>query len=141
MTLQVDGADTKVTKKDGTPYRFLLVDDSEFIIKSLGIVVKLLGGEVVGSAHDGNEAMAEYKKCRPDIVTLDIVMPNTSGIDVVKMLKDIDPGANIIMVSSLGHQEMVKEAIKLGAKYFIVKPFKPMDAAVTIKKVIQKIFP
>jgi two-component system, chemotaxis family, chemotaxis protein CheY len=141
MTIQVDNPETKILKKDNSPYRFLIVDDSEFIIKSLGIVVKMLGGEVVGSAKDGNEAIAEYKKVRPDIVTCDIVMPNSSGIDVVKQLKTIDPSANIIMVSSLGHQEMVKEAVMLGAKYFIVKPFKPAEAALTIKKVIQKIFP
>lgn len=141
MTLPVDNADTKILRKDNTPYRFLLVDDSDFIIKSLGIVVKLLQGEVVGSANDGNEAVVQYKKLRPDIVTLDIVMPNSSGIDVVKQLVEIDPTAKIIMVSSLGHQEMVREAIKLGAKYFIVKPFKPMDAAITIKKVIQKLYP
>ncbi|MHC9541005.1 MAG: response regulator [Vulcanimicrobiota bacterium] len=140
MTIQVDNVDTKILKKDGTPYRFLVVDDSEFIIKSMGIVVKLLGGEVAGCGHDGTEAINEYKKLRPDVVTLDIVMPNTSGIDVVKQLMEIDPSAVVVMVSSLGHQEMVREAIKLGAKYFIVKPFKPLDAATTLKKVITKVF-
>lgn len=143
MTEQTQTAniDHKIVKKDNSPYRFLLVDDSEFIIKSMGIVVKLLHGEVAGSANDGSECIAQYKKLRPDIVTLDIVMPNSNGIDVVKQLMEIDPEAKVIMVSSLGHQEMVKEAIKLGAKYFIVKPFKPMDAAATIRKVISKVFP
>lgn len=131
--------DVKIQKKDGTPFRFLLVDDSEFIRKSLKVVVKLLEGEVVGEAQDGLEAIEAYKKFRPDVVTLDIVMPNMTGVEAVKHLVKLDPNAKVIMVSSLGYQEKVKEAIVNGAKYFIVKPFKPMEAAKTIKKVIMKV--
>jgi len=131
--------DVKIQKKDGTPFRFLLVDDSEFIRKSLKVVVKLLEGEVVGEAQDGLEAIEAYKKYRPDVVTLDIVMPNMTGVEAVKHLVKLDPNAKVIMVSSLGYQDKVKEAIVNGAKYFIVKPFKPMEAAKTIKKVIMKV--
>jgi two-component system chemotaxis response regulator CheY len=131
--------DVKIQKRDGTAFRFLLVDDSEFIRKSLKVVVKLLEGEVVGEAQDGLEAIEAYKKFRPDVVTLDIVMPNMTGVEAVKHLVKLDPNAKVIMVSSLGYQDKVKEAIVNGAKYFIVKPFKPMDAAKTIKKVIMKV--
>mgnify|MGYP001009169269 CR=1 FL=1 len=131
--------DVKIQKRDGTPFRFLLVDDSEFIRKSLKVVVKLLEGEVVGEAQDGLEAIEAYKKYRPDVVTLDIVMPNMTGVEAVKHLVKLDPNAKVIMVSSLGYQDKVKEAIVNGAKYFIVKPFKPMEAAKTIKKVIMKV--
>lgn len=140
MTVPEQAPDSKILKKDNTPFRFLLVDDSAFIINSLTLVVKLLGGEVVGTANDGAQCIDVYKKVRPDIVTCDIVMPNMTGIEAVKQLMQIDPNAIIIMVSSLGHKEMVTEAIKLGAKYFIVKPFKPIVAAVTLKKVISSIF-
>jgi len=129
-----------IRKKDGSPFRFLIVDDSEFIRRSLKIVVKLLKGEVVAESTDGTEAIEAYKKFRPDLVTCDIVMPNMTGVEVVKHLVGIDPSAKIVMISSLGYKDMVKEAITSGAKYFIVKPFKPMDAAVKIKKVIEKLY-
>jgi len=129
-----------IYKKDGSPFRFLIVDDSEFIRRSLKIVVKLLKGEVVGESPDGIQAIEAYKKFRPDIVTCDIVMPNMTGVEVVKHLVGIDPSVKIVMISSLGYRDMVKEAITSGAKYFIVKPFKPMNAAITIRKVITKLF-
>ena len=67
-------------------------------------------------------------------------MPNMTGVEVVKHLMGIDPTAKVVMISSLGYKDMVKEAITAGAKYFIVKPFKPMDAAVAIRKVISKLY-
>ncbi|MFP4497900.1 MAG: response regulator [Vulcanimicrobiota bacterium] len=132
--------DVAIYKKNGEAFKFLIVDDSEFIRKSLKIVVKLLKGQVVGESPDGKDAIEKYKQFRPDIVTCDIVMPNMSGVEVVKELVGIDPQAKVIMISSMGYKDMVKEAISNGAKYFIVKPFKPMDAAVTIRKVIAKLF-
>lgn len=130
----------ELRKKDGTPYRFLIVDDSEFILKSLRVTIKMLGGEVVGECNDGHEVLEMYRKCRPDMVTCDIVMPTMSGVDVVKTLVAHDPSARVVMVSSLGHKEMVQEAIGRGAKYFIVKPFKPAEAAATLGAVIKKLF-
>jgi two-component system, chemotaxis family, chemotaxis protein CheY len=139
MASEVSQEDVKITKKDGSPFRFLVVDDSEFIRRSLKVVIKLLKCEVVGEAADGLEAIEIYKRERPDITTLDIIMPNMSGVDVVKEIIRLDPDAKIIMISSVGYQDMVKEAIVNGAKYFIVKPFKTMEAAITIKKVISKV--
>jgi len=89
---------------------------------------------------DGVQAMELYKKTRPDIVTSDIVMPNMGGVELVRNLVALDPDVKVVMVSSLGHQDMVKEAIGAGAKYFIVKPFKPAEAAVKIKSVVEKLF-
>ena len=130
----------EIRKVDGSPFRFLIVDDSAFILKALKMTVKLLGGEVVGEAMDGVQAIELYKKTRPDIVTSDIVMPNMGGVELVRNLVALDPDVKVGMVSSLGHQDMVKEAIGAGAKYFIVKPFKPAEAAVKIKSVVEKLF-
>lgn len=130
----------QIRKKDGSPYRFMIVDDSDFILKSLKLTISLLGGEVVGESKDGNEAIEMYKKLRPDVVTCDIVMPTMSGVDVVKHLVNLDPEAKVIMVSSLGHKEMIEQAVSRGAKYFIVKPFKPADAAGAINTVVKKLF-
>lgn len=130
----------QVKKKDGSPYRFLIVDDSDFILKSLKVTITMLGGEVVGESKDGNEAIELYKKVRPDLVTCDIVMPTMNGIDVVKHLVSLDPEAKIVMVSSLGHREMIEQAVSRGAKYFIVKPFKPAEAASALGSLIRKLF-
>lgn len=131
---------TPIRKPDGTPYRFLIVDDSEFVLKNLKMTIGILGAEVVGECKDGQQALELYKEHRPDLVTCDIVMPNMSGVDVVKQLVQFDPEARVIMVSSLGHRHMVEEAIGRGAKYFIVKPFRPAEAASTLESVIQKLF-
>ncbi|MBT9588576.1 response regulator [bacterium] len=130
----------QIRKADGSPYRFMIVDDSEFILKSLKVTISLLGGEVVGESKDGTEAIDIYKKVRPDVVTCDIVMPTMSGVEVVKHLVNLDPEAKVIMVSSLGHKEMIEQAVSRGAKYFIVKPFKPAEAAMAIGAVIKKLF-
>ncbi|MGE0489334.1 MAG: response regulator [Vulcanimicrobiota bacterium] len=130
----------EVRKKDGSAFRFLLVDDSDFILKALRVTVKLLGGEVVGEASDGIQAVELYKKTRPDLVTCDIVMPNMGGVEVVQALQSIDPASNIVMASSLGHQDIVKKAIDAGAKYFIVKPFKPAEAAVKLRTLLEKLY-
>ena len=130
----------EIRKKDGSPFRIQLVDDSDFIIKALRVTVKLLGAEVAGEAKDGIEAVEIYKKVRPDLVTCDIVMPNMGGVEVVKKLMNYDPDCKIVMASSLGHQDIVKEAIAAGAKYFIVKPFKPAEAALKLRGVIEKLY-
>lgn len=130
----------QLKKKDGSPYRFMIVDDSEFILKSLKFTIGLLGGEVVGESKDGTEAIELYKRVRPDLVTCDIVMPTMSGVDVVRHLVNLDPEAKVIMVSSLGHKEMIEQAVSRGAKYFLVKPFRPDEAATAIGTVVKKLF-
>ncbi|MEW6284319.1 MAG: response regulator [Candidatus Eremiobacterota bacterium] len=130
----------RVSKRDGSAFRFMIVDDSEFIRKNLRLAIQMLGGEVVGECRDGPEAVERYRKLRPDLVTCDIVMPTMSGVDVVRHLIGIDPDAKVIMVSSLGHQEQVRDAVARGARYFIVKPFRPMDAATRIAALIRKLY-
>jgi len=86
-------------------------------------IVTKNGYEVVGEAENGQVALELYKKHKPDLVTMDITMPEMNGIDSVKAIREFDPGANIIMCSAMGQQAMVMEAIQAGAKDFIVKPF------------------
>ena len=81
------------------------------------------GYEIVGEAKDGVEAVELYKELKPDLVTMDITMENMNGIEAVKQIIALDPDAKIIMVSALGQEDFVKEAIKVGASDFIVKPF------------------
>jgi two-component system chemotaxis response regulator CheY len=127
-----------VHKADGSKFRFLIVDDSAFMVKNIERVVKILDADVAGTAGNGKEAIDLYVKTKPDIVTMDITMPDMDGIQAVEGIMKHDPNAIIIMVSALGHQDMVKEAIVKGAKYFIVKPFKIPDACNIIKNFLLK---
>jgi len=92
-------------------------------------IVMNSGNQVVAEAANGDEAIALFKQYKPDIVLLDIVMPpgkeTKDGIDTLRKIMSADPNANVIMVSSMGQQALVTEALKIGAKDFIVKPFKP----------------
>lgn len=81
------------------------------------------GHVVVGEADDGVKAVEQYKVLNPDIVTMDITMPNMNGIEAVKQIMSYDPSAKIVMCSAMGQQEMVMDAIRSGAKDFIVKPY------------------
>lgn len=131
---------TRILKDNKTPYSFLVIDDSKFIIRNMEIVVDLLGGVVAGTAYDGIQGVEQYEKLKPDVVTCDVMMPHMTGIEVIKNLVKIDPHVKIIMISSLGHQEIVREAMNAGAKYYILKPFQFLETAITIKRLIQNIF-
>ncbi len=115
--------------------RVLIVDDAAFMRMLLKDIITKAGFEVVGEASNGKEAVEKYKELKPDIVTMDITMPEMNGIEAVKEIKKIDPNANIIMVSAMGQQAMVIEAIQAGAKDFIVKPFQPARVIEALKKV------
>ena len=128
-----------VHKTNGEKFKFLIVDDSAFMVKNLERVVKILDGDVAGTAGNGKEAIKMYKATKPDVVTMDITMPDMDGIQAVEGIMAHDPNAVIIMVSALGHQDMVKEAIVKGAKYFIVKPFKIPDACNIIRNFLIKL--
>ena len=92
--------------------------------------------EIVGEASNGAVAVEMYKKEKPDVVTMDITMPDVDGIEAVKQIKEFDPSAKIIMCSAMGQQSMVMEAIRAGAKDFIVKPFQADRVLEAIKKVL-----
>jgi two-component system chemotaxis response regulator CheY len=118
--------------------RVLVADDASFMRQMIREIVEAEGHEVVGEASDGDEVVEEFKRLHPDVVTMDIVMPRRSGIDAVKGIMQIDPGACVVMCSALGQETLVQEAMEAGARDFIVKPFKPDVVIATIEKVLEK---
>jgi two-component system chemotaxis response regulator CheY len=116
--------------------RVLIVDDIPFIRSVIRDILIDDGFSVVGEASDGAQALALYKALKPDVVLLDIHMPVLDGIETLKRIKKINKEATIIMCSSLGDQENIINAISLGAKDFVVKPFRKERILSAIKKVI-----
>ncbi len=117
--------------------RILIVDDAQFTRNMLKKIINNTGfGEVVGEASNGNEAISLYKKLKPDLVTMDLVMPQKGGIETTQYLLKTDPDAVVIVVSALGQEALVLEAAKKGAKDFIQKPFKSEQ----IIDVLQRMF-
>ncbi len=113
----------------------LIVDDASFMRLNLKQILEEDEYEIVGEAENGREAVEKYQNLEPDIVTMDITMPEMDGLEAIKAIKDIDPGANIVVVSAMGQQKMVIEAIEAGAEDFIVKPFKDERVIEALKKV------
>lgn len=105
--------------------RILVVDDAAFMRKVLTDALTNGGHEVVGEAGNGSDAVTQFQEVRPDLTTLDITMPETDGLEALRKILATDPGAKVIMCSALGAEDKVLEAIKLGAKDFVVKPFQP----------------
>ncbi len=114
----------------------MLVDDTKFMRMMLANILKPKGFEIVAEASDGLEAIDKYKQTKPDIVTMDIVMPNMEGIDAVRNIVSGDANAKIIMVTAVGQESKVKEAIQAGAKGYIVKPFQAPQVLEEIEKVL-----
>lgn len=114
----------------------MLVDDTKFMRMMLANILKPKGFEIVAEASDGLEAIDKYKETKPDIVTMDIVMPNMEGIDAVRNIVSGDSNAKIIMVTAVGQESKVKEAIQAGAKGYIVKPFQAPQVLEEIEKVL-----
>lgn len=106
-------------------YRILVADDAIFMRAMLKDILTKANMEVVGEAGNGKEALNLYKQLKPDLVTLDITMPECDGLAGLKSIMEYDPNAVCIMCSAMGQQGMVLEAIKSGAKDFVVKPFQP----------------
>jgi two-component system chemotaxis response regulator CheY len=105
--------------------KVLIVDDAAFMRMMLRDILSKNGFEVVGEADNGRVAVQMYNDLKPDVVTMDITMPEMDGIAAVKEIKAADPAAKVVMVSAMGQQAMVIEAIRSGAADFIVKPFQP----------------
>ena len=114
----------------------LVVDDAAFMRMMLKDILSKGGYDVVGEAADGNEAVAKYNELKPDLVTLDITMPNKDGLQALKEIRANDPNATCIMCSAMGQQAMVIDAIQAGAKDFVVKPFQPDRVLESIHKVL-----
>ncbi|PKR83301.1 response regulator [Heyndrickxia camelliae] len=103
--------------------KVLVVDDAKFMRVTLSKMLEHGNHEVIGEAENGRKAIELYQSLKPDIVTMDITMPEMTGIEAVKQIINDDPDAKIIMCSSMGQQQMVISAIEAGAKDYIVKPF------------------
>lgn len=116
--------------------RVLIVDDAAFMRMMIKDILEKNGFEVVGEANNGLKAVEFYKKEKPDIVTMDITMPDMDGIGAVKEIKAFDPNAKVIMCSAMGQQGMVMDAIRAGAKDFIVKPFQADRVIEAVKKAL-----
>lgn len=122
-------------KGDGSmAKRVLVVDDAAFMRMMLKNILTSAGYEVIGEAENGEKALFKYKELKPDVVTLDITMPDVDGITAVKNIIEYDPKARIIMCSAMGQQTMVLDAIKAGAKDFIIKPFQKERVIEALKK-------
>lgn len=116
--------------------KVLIVDDASFMRMMIKDILQKNGFEVIGEAANGIEAVNLYKKEKPDVVTMDITMPDMDGIEAVKEIRAFDPAAKVIMCSAMGQQSMVMDAIKSGAKDFIVKPFQADRVLEAIRKVV-----
>ena len=111
-------------KQDNQPARCLIVDDSIFARKSLAKMLETFGGQVVGEAGDGLAAIAEYERTKPDLVLMDITMPEMEGIEAVERIVSEHPDARVVMVSSVGYQDNILAALQKGARHFVQKPVK-----------------
>ncbi|UQD51824.1 response regulator [Bacillus methanolicus] len=116
--------------------RILIVDDAKFMRITLSNILKKANHEVVGEGETGKDAIELYRQLNPDLVTMDITMPEMSGIEAVKEIKKEFPQAKVIMCSAMGQQKMVVEAIEAGAKDFIVKPFDEARVLDAINRVL-----
>jgi len=116
--------------------RILIVDDAAFMRMMIRDILTKNGYDVCGEANDGAQAIEKYKELKPDLITMDITMPEMDGIQALKEIKKIEPSAKVIMCSAMGQQAMVIDAIQAGAKDFIVKPFQADRVIEAIKKTL-----
>jgi two-component system chemotaxis response regulator CheY len=116
--------------------RVLVVDDAAFMRKMVSDALTGGGHEIVGEAANGAEAVQRFQELRPDVMTLDITMPEKDGLSALQEIIAVDPGAKVIMCSALGQESKVLESIKLGAKDFVVKPFQAARVLSAIEKAL-----
>lgn len=115
----------------------LIVDDAAFMRMMIKDILSKNGYDILGEAQTGKEAVELYQKFKPDLVTMDITMPEMNGIEAVKAIKKLDPAAKIIMCSAMGQQAMVIDAIQAGARDFVVKPFQPTRVLEAVQKALR----
>ena len=116
--------------------KILIVDDTLFMRTLLKNILFSGGHQIVGEAGDGDEAVVKYKELKTDLVTMDVVMPKMNGIEALKAIKSFDPGARVVMCTAVGQEQMVKLAIKSGARGYIVKPFQAPKVLEEINNVL-----
>ena len=118
--------------------RVLIADDAAFMREMLAEILGDAGYEVCAQAADGSQAVTMFQEHSPDVLTLDIVMPRKSGLEALREIMALDPGACIVMCSALGQEALVVEALEAGARDFVVKPFKPDQVTQVIEKALAK---
>ena len=116
--------------------KIMIVDDAAFMRITIKNMLQKSEHEVVGEAENGRIAVEKYRELKPDIVTMDITMPEMDGLAALKAIRAEDPNAKIIMVSAMGQEAMVRDAVLSGAKGFIVKPFKEDGILAAISKLV-----
>lgn len=116
--------------------KILLVDDAAFMRKMIKDTLVKNGYTEVFEAVDGADAVEKFGEIGPDLVVMDITMPNMDGLEALKAIRASDPGANVVMCSAMGQETMVIDAIRSGAKDFIVKPFKPERVLKTVTSIV-----
>ncbi len=114
----------------------LVCDDAIFMRTMITDILSQAGYDIVGEAESGAQAVQRYRELRPDLVTMDIVMPDMGGIEAVREIVKHDPDAKILMCSAMGQQALVVEAIQAGAKDFVVKPFQPSRVLEAVQRVL-----
>jgi len=114
----------------------LVCDDATFMRTMISDILSQAGFEIVGEAETGREAVEKYRQLKPDLVTMDIVMPDMGGIEAVREICKDDSGARILMCSAMGQQALVVEAIQAGAKDFVVKPFQPSRVLEAVQRIL-----
>lgn len=129
-------------KPDGTPINVLIADDSMFVQKLLKQILLSEQYNVIDMASDGEEALAKFQENinKLDLITLDITMPKLDGITVLEKILQIKPDANVIMISALGREDLVKRALTIGAKNYIVKPLNREKVLTRIKQTMDRVF-
>ncbi len=118
----------------GEVVRVLVVDDAMFMRNSLKMILERNDFEVVGMASNGLEAVSQYKSLKPDVVTMDITMPEMDGLEALRAIRAMDSQAKIVMISAVGKEEAVREAVMSGARNFIVKPFQEDKVLAVMRK-------
>jgi len=118
--------------------RILVVDDAQFMRMMLKNIIAGAGYEIAGEAENGVQAIERYRELGPDLVIMDMIMPEMGGIDAVREIVKLDPKARVLMCSAMGQQALVVEAIQVGARDFIVKPFQPAGVLEAVVKALQE---
>jgi two-component system, chemotaxis family, chemotaxis protein CheY len=114
--------------------RILIVDDASFMRMMLRNILSSHGYEIAAEAENGLKAVEAYKQGRPEIVIIDMIMPEMGGIEAVKRISEINPKAKIVICSAMGQQALVVEAMQAGARDFIIKPFQPSSVVEAVQK-------
>ena len=117
--------------------KVLIIEDAKYMQNLLRDIFKKNGYEITGKVDNCHEGIERYKKSKPDLVTVDIIMPDMSGVEAIKEITAFDPNAKTIVVSALGHQALIDEAMKAGAKSYVVKPFTPSKIIEAAKKALE----